>query len=266
MLSEKLMNDRAGNFTASANHRLMAGWDKPKLPEPELIKELPIFLELTTKPLVKEAFEMFGVKLTGAQINEMWSYIQSKKIPQGLITYAQEKAIESLFDYDTSLNFSTVHTRNGEKRELECMDKLSKETGLKFVSTGDNQTHIHSNGIGCTPDGIVLDDIDMVLTGAEVKCKSPLEHSKSLLINNNEDMKKEAFEHYVQIQTQMLVTDTDHWYFANYNPFGKEARFKFKYIIIGRDDDFIKILKSRIEIAKEIKKEYLELMRKAHKE
>jgi hypothetical protein len=70
-------------------------------------------------------------------------------------------------------------------------------------------------------------------------------------------MLENAFDHYTQIQTQMLVTDTDHWYFANYNPFAKSEKMLFKHIIIYRDDDFIRVLKKRIEQAKTIKSKFI---------
>lgn len=257
MLSEQMMLDRAGNFTASENHRLMAGWDIPKPKEPTLMCLADEFKKMDKKPLVGFVKSEFEVDVTGADVNELWAWVRWHDTPQGLITYAHEKALETLFDYDESLNFSTAHTRNGEERELDCMELLSEKTGIDFIHTGDDQVHIHADEIGCTPDGVVLDELDLVCTGAEVKCKSPLEHAKLLLIENNEDMKSQQFNHYVQVQTQMLVTGSDHWYFACFNPFAKMESMKFKYIIIQRDDPFIKILKERIELAKKIKAEFL---------
>ena len=265
MLSEKLLMDRTGNFTASSNFRLMSGWNKPR-PDTDF-EGFEVLYSLMRnrekKPLIGDfKDESFDFKLTGILITKVWTYLQWLKPSTGLISYAEEKACESLFDYDPSLNFSTVHTRNGDEREIACMELLIEQTGLNFINIGDDQTHIHTNEIGCTPDGIVLDDFDMVLTGAEVKCKTPLEHSKLLLLNNGEDLKSEAFDHFVQVQTQMLVTGADHWYFSTYNPFGKKQAFRFKYIIISRDSDFIKILQKRIDKAKVIKNNYLEKINK----
>ena len=259
MLSEQLLIDRAGNFTASENHKLMAGWEKEK-PDNHFEEFNEIYRairKLKKKPLVGDVKFLVTCNVTGKLIGDTWAYIQSEKPSQGLVTYAEEKAIESLFNVDESLFFSTVHTRNGEERELKCMELLADETGIDFIHTGDDQIHIHANDIGCTPDGIALDELDLVSVGAEVKCKSALFHSRNLLINNSEDLKNEAFEHFVQVQTSMLVTGAKQWYFANYNPFGKTPQLQFKYIIINRDDKFIKILKERIEIAKKIKSEFI---------
>jgi len=258
MLSEKILIERSGNFTSSENHRLMAGWDIPKPKEPTLICLEDEFKKMDKKPLVGFVKSEFEVDATGADVNELWAWVRWHDTPQGLITYAEEKAMETLFYQDPSLYFETVHTRNGNERELEAIEMLESATGLKFENTGKKQAHISVDEVGATPDGVVLGDDFSIVTGAEVKCKSPLVHAKNLLINNNDDLKRDAFEHYVQIQTQMLVTDTDHWHFANYNPYAKHDALMFKHIIIERDDPFIEIMAQRIETAKKIKAEFLE--------
>ncbi|QDP60887.1 MAG: hypothetical protein Tp185DCM00d2C31949971_3 [Prokaryotic dsDNA virus sp.] len=241
----------------------MAGWDTPEpdsnYPEFAEIYSViqPLFVAGERKFLVGDLDGKFVFKLSGELIQKTLNVIKSEIPPTGLVTYAEEKAMETLFDFDPSLNFSTAHTRNGEERELECMEKLSEATGLEFLHTGDNQVHIHASEVGCTPDGVIFDELDLVQTGAEVKCKSPLEHARNLLINTNQDLMDAAFDHFVQIQTAMLVTGTDYWYFANYNPYAKRKDMQFKHIIIYRDDAFIKILKKRIEIAKKIKADFL---------
>lgn len=260
MLSQELLEQRAGNFTASANHRLMGGWNKPE-PDShfaEFYELHSIMKDLPTKPLVGHFADLgLGYKVTGALIGKVWAYMQWSKIPEGLITYAKEKASEILFDYDPSLNFETVHTRNGNEREVACVEKLIEKTGIDFVNIGEDQAHVFSDEVGATPDGLVIGDFDLPITGCEVKCKSPAEHLKLLLINNGEDLLRVSPEFYCQIQTQLLVTSTDHWYFAVYNPYGKTEVVKFKYIIIGRDDLYIKALEKRLSIAKKIKADYL---------
>lgn len=263
VLSEQLLLDRAGNFTASANHRLMAGWDAP-MPDCsfDYFEDMhavlqPMYESGERKFLVGDLSPLFEFKITGDLINKTLAVIKAEIPPTGLVTYAQEKAMETLFDKDPSLNFSTMHTQNGEEREVECIMRLIDATGLDFRNIGEDQVHIHTNEVGCTPDGIVYDDIDLVLTGAEAKCKSPLVHARNLLINDSKDMIEGAFDHFVQLQTAMLVTGANHWYFANFNPYAKRESMKFKYIVVERDNDFIRILRKRIDIAKQIKADFL---------
>lgn len=270
MLSPEMILARNGNFTASENHRLMAGWKDP-VPDrdfPEFAQMYPVMKKLWDEEgkrefLVGDLKPTLGAIVTGKTIAAVRAVLRYDEPPTGLVTYAEEKAMEELCDPDPSLNFSTIHTRNGEERELQCMQFLADETGLEFVHTGDNQVHIHNDGVGCTPDGVVYDEIDLVTTGAEVKCKSPLEHGRLLLVNNNDDLKNDHFDHYVQVQTQMLVTGADHWYFASFNPFGRKPQYKFKWVKIERDPDFIKILSARLELAKSIKAQFLANIEKA---
>lgn len=268
MLSDEILAQRAGNFTASENHRLMAGWDKPK-PEPFESYLQPLYDYI--KPRYDAGDRDFkvgtmnaavpSIKSSGAIINSVLNVIKAEAIPEGLITYAREKAVESLFDVDPSLNWSTPSTRNGDEREVTAMLKLSDRTELNFVRIGDDQAHVSVDGVGCTPDGVVLDEIGLISVCAEVKCKGAPEHAKLHTINNNADMIDKAFDHYVQAQTQMLVTETEECHFGIYNPFAKYKWLEFKSIIIDRDDAFIAILRERLAFAKKIKAEFLaELM------
>ncbi|MDY7026341.1 MAG: hypothetical protein SVC26_08400 [Pseudomonadota bacterium] len=267
MLSEELLIARAGNFTASENHRLMAGWDKAKpdtsFPEYQALRDYiePLYLSGTDKFLVSDLKPHFAFKVTTALIKQTLDAIKYEIPPSGLVTYAQEKAVEELFEPDPSLVFSTVHTINGEERELECVFLASQQLGVEFTSIGENQSHIHTGEVGCTPDGIVLNEFDMVETGIEAKCKSPKVHAQNLLINTTQDLQANAFDHFVQVQTAMLVTGSSYWYFANFNPYAIQEEHRFKCIKIERDDAFIAILKERIEIAKAIKHAFLEKLK-----
>lgn len=265
MLSDEILLKRAGNFTASENHKLMAGWNVVA-PDKDFQGFNSIYRVIRLakkKPLVGDIKHLVDdVKVTVKLISDTWAVVQYEKPSKGLVTYAEEKAIEELFEPDPSLSFSTQHTRNGEERELTCMELLADETDLNFIHTGDNQIHIHTDNAGCTPDGIVLDELDLVKTGAEVKCKTALEHARNLLIKDGAELKEKAFDHYVQVQTAMLVTGALYWYFGNYNPFAKDIKLSFKYIIVDRDDSFIKILQSRIDTAKTIKQAFLSKLKK----
>jgi len=262
---------RIGNFTASENHRLMAGWEKPPAKsiddEPELralydyIK--PLYLDGEKNFLVGDVKpHVDGV--TGDGIKKVKRIIAGEEPPTGLVTYADEKAEEELYHLDPTLgNWSTVHTRNGEERELECMELLQDELNVKLDNIGDDQAHIQNDGVGVTPDGLKNDELGLVEWGVEAKCKSPHEHTNLLLITNNDELKKDAFDHFVQCQTGMLVTNAKRWLFVAYHPFGKTSEIKMNYFFVERDDDFISILSERIALAKRIKAERLEALTKS---
>lgn len=274
MLSDEMLLARSGNFTASQNHRLMAGWDKAR-PNPYESYYQPLYdyikeqhkdgrRDFLVGDMKSEqpSFDINGKIIKSVYENVKFDLSQDEPT-EGAITYAEEKALESLFDIDPSLNFSTVHTRNGEEREVEAMEMLIDKTGLPFTNIGDDQVHIHNNEVGATPDGVVRDELDLINTGAEVKCKSPVEHARLWQINNNTELRDNAFEFYVQIQTQMLVTQTDYWYFAIYNPYAKHDWLKFKHIQIDLDKPFIAILEHRLAMAKKVKHDYLDTIKPA---
>ena len=216
-MNDDLATRRSGNFCASENHRLMAGWDKQRLSRdyPEFEELYRAMKTLDKKPLVRDIKNSVCCDISGELINRTWQIIQDEIPPAGLVTYAREVANNGFYSRDPSLDFSTPHIRNGNEREEECMAKLSEKTGIDFVNTGDDQMHICIDGVGCTPDALVFDDLDLVVTGAEAKCKSPLIHTCNMLIKNNADLCKNAFDHFTQIQTSMLLTGADYWYFAN---------------------------------------------------
>jgi len=265
MLSEEMQIARIGNFTASENHRLMAGWEKPPAKsihdEPELralydyIK--PLYLDGEKNFLVGDVKpHVDGV--TGDGIKKVKRIIAGEEPPTGLVTYAHEKAEEELYHLDPTLgNWSTVHTRNGEERELECIQLVEDELNVQFDCTGDVQAHIQNDNVGVTPDGVKNDELGLVEWGVEAKCKSPHEHTNLLLITNNDELKSDAFDHFVQCQTGMLVTNAKRWLFVAYNPFGKSSDIKLNYFFVERDNAFIEILVSRINLAKKVKAERL---------
>ena len=268
MLSEEILIDRAGNFTASENHRLMAGWDT-QVPSRDFeeFNELygfikPLYQDGERSFLVGDLKDQLDIDVTTKLVARTVKIIKSELPPTGLVTYAQEKAIEPSFDVDPSLNFETVHTRNGNEREEIAANLFAEETGLNVSNIGEDQIHLQQDGVGVTPDGLIYDSLDMIRSGLEIKCKSALEHAKNLQVNNNDDMVRLCFDHFTQVQTGMYVTGTNHWYFVNYNPFAVGLP-DFKIVVIHRDNSFIRILKSRVEMAKRVQTEFYKSLKAA---
>lgn len=260
----ELALERAGNFTASENHRLMAGWDTPEADRDfEGFESMYPVMKLDyddgcRKFLVRDYKDLVTVKVSTEMISKTLAVIKGEAPPTGLVSYAQEKAVEEISEPDPSLYFETAHTENGNARELDAVAIFQQKTGITLHHTGENQIHIQSDGVGCTPDGVIIGAADMVDGGCEIKCKSPKHHAALLEVTDNESLKAAAFDHYVQIQTSIFVTGSDSWYFAIYNPYFKDDRDKFRLSVINRDFAVINVLKKRIEIAKQIKADYLE--------
>ena len=261
MLSPDIFEARRGNITASSAHRMMAGWEAPKPPSDYPIPIYQWIEDNASKPLVG-ALKADGIIATGKEIDAAWKAYQFDQPPQGLLTYAEDLACDELFDYDPSTNFTSLHMENGNDRELKAVEQLSDETGLVFSKTGEDQIHIGAHWIGATPDGIVYDDLDLIETGCEVKCRTPLHHARQLLINDNESLKEHDFERYCQIQVACHVTGAQHWYSANFNPFAKSDAHKLHYCVIERDDEFLEIFKQRAAVVFEHKQRFLDELNK----
>ena len=212
---------------------------------------------MLNQDILEQRHEIF----TASENHRLMGYWKTKpnEMTKGLETYADEKALAHFFNPDPSLNFNTAHTRNGEEREPECMQMLSEKLGFDFLFTGDDQIHLDNGKTGVTPDGLFYNAFDIIETGAEVKCKSPKVHMKNLTINNTADLQIVAFDNFTQIQTAMLVTETEHWHYANYNPYAKDPELAFKHVVINRDKVFIDVLCKRIDMAHTLKLELIEI-------
>lgn len=257
MLSPEIIEQRRGSITASAVHRIMAGWNTPK-PSDDYPSELYQWIELNgTKPLVGDVKGILKCDVTGALINAAWKAYQFNTVPQGLITYAEELACDELFEHDPMTDVSTRAMDIGNEREPEAVDLFIELTGLNLVNVGDDQLHLSLNGIGATPDGIIRDDIDLIEAGAEIKSRIPLHHARQLLINDNKTLIENDFERYCQIQTGIAAADVDRWYSINYNPYAKELAHRLHWCVIKRDQPFIDIINQRAEVVYEHKERFL---------
>lgn len=258
MLTPELIEQRRGSITASAVHRMMAGWDTPK-PTDAFETELYDWMARhDKKPLVGDVKGVLGCTVNGEEIKAAWKAYQFDKPSQGLITYAEELASDELFEHDPMTDVQTKAMEYGNEREPEAALKLIERTGLAFVKTGDDQMHIAVDGIGCTPDGIVYDDLDLIVAGAEIKCRTPHKHTQQLFIVDNKTLIEHDFDRYCQMQVSMHVCECDEWYSVSYNPFANHELDGFHYSIIKRDDAFLKVFMKRAEIVFERKAAYIE--------
>lgn len=258
MLSPELIEQRRGNITASAAHRMMAGWNAPT-PSSDFPHQIYNWIDhAKRKPLVGDIKNEVDCDVSGKLIDAAWKYWQHENTtPQGLLTYAEELACDELFDHDPATEVNTKAMEIGNERELDAIAEFMEATGLELTKLGDDQIHLADNGIGCTPDGIAYDELDLIKTGCEVKCRTPLHHARQLLINDNASLIEHDFERFCQIQVACLVAGVDYWYSVNFNPYAKDTAHRLHYCKITRDDTFIAILKQRAEMVFTHKQQFL---------
>ena len=264
MLTTEQLRERLGLFNASENAPLLTGWKDKEPP-----KDMDHFDDLY--PVLKKMREKGEPKpkvtplkpsypyVSGDLVSQIWTYLvfEDRKVPEGLVSYAKRKALEEYFDVDPSLNISNVHTRNGDEREVDAMIKAGKEIGCKFEHTGDNQLHLIRSNMGASPDGIVYRPDRTIHFGGEAKCKTPGEHMDLWLLDWGHQLEEHDFDHYVQIQTNIYCAEAEYWYLILYHPYALHDDIEIRVLKVERDDHLIKFLLKRVELATEIKLNYM---------
>lgn len=272
MLTNEQLEKRLGLFNASENAPLLTGWKDEEPP-----KDMDHFDDLYSvlkkmrdegKPKPKVTpLKVDHPYVSGDLVNQVWTYLvfEGRKVPEGLVTYAKQKALEEYFQLDPSLQVSTVHTRNGEEREVDAMLEAGKQLGVKFEHIGDDQEHLIRNGFGATPDGLVLKDNE-IICGGEAKCKAPLEHMGLWLLDHGYELEQYDFAHYVQVQTNIYCADCEYWYLCLYHPYANDHDIMVRTLRIGRNDHLINAMVDRGKLATKIKNDYMDEIETKRKE
>lgn len=175
---------------------------------------------------------------------------KTEKLSEGAKTYVKEKIAETL-TVDIS-NEKMFHGNNatewGNSYEGEAIELFSDMLNKEIVNVGFIN---YDDNFGGTPDGISHDK----LFGIEVKCPyNPSIHLDNLLLDSLA-FKKERKEYYWQIQGYSLITEIENWYFVSYDP--RQIDYKLKIIPIKRNEDDIRLIKEKLQIAANYKQELL---------
>lgn len=265
------LQEHVGRATASSAKRLTAGM--LRTPEEKLAS-----LKSMLKSDIKELAERVGESSEGtiAVIAERIVNKVPDQIPQGLITYAEECAVETMTNQPIREEFFTKDTIRGHEKEVETAKEFTKYTGIEIQKYGDDQEFIKPNRrmkipghgwvnlmdhVGCTPDGIIGID-----AGFEGKARSSMQHWKRLKeIWKQEDLLKPmSLEVYWQIMFSMWVTGRKSWFLAMYDDrFTAEfAHLRLRIVRVDRNEKHIKLLEERIRIFIKIKLDTIEEARK----
>lgn len=176
--------------------------------------------------------------------------VKTEKLSEGAKTYVKEKIAEIL-TVDIS-NDKMFHGNNatewGNSFEGEAIEVFSDMLNKEIINVGFIN---YDDNFGGTPDGISHDN----LFGIEVKCPyNPSIHLDNLLLDSLA-FKKERKEYYWQIQGYSLITGIEDWYFVSYDP--RQIDYKLKILPIKRNEDDIRIIKEKLQIAADYKHELL---------
>lgn len=195
-------------------------------------------------------FKIREGRFTASGISRLLGKETLAKTKQSIDTYAFEKAIESLYGREEE-GFISEDMQRGVNQEPLAFKLFKDLKSYEFLDVIEVGFYKYGNHAGASPDGLVSDNSNL-----EIKC--PRRNKFFKLVANGVS---EVDSSYVaQMQMQMLCTDTEKSYFINY--YLENSIQYWHEIIIERDESTIDLIKKRIEIATEIKLNYIEKIKK----
>lgn len=216
--SSEWFSIREGRFTASQIHRLLGDGKRDMT-----AKELRIYKENNPKGK-RKTIDTYG---------------------SGLVTYAQERAIESIYGRGED-NIVSFDMQRGIELESLAFKKFQELKALEFLECREVGFFTWGKNGGASPDGMVSD-------GSCLEIKCPKREKFFRLVANGII---EIDNVYVaQMQMQMLCTGAKKTYFFNY--LVENGVEYWHEIVVPRDEVMISKIKKRISIAAIIKRNYI---------
>lgn len=168
-------------------------------------------------------------------------------IPEGLRTYALEKAIEHFVDPEED-SFLSQAVQDGKEREPLAFEKFKSNKAIDFLEVSESGFVTNDPNSGSSPDGLVSDNSVL-----EIKCPNKTTFFK-VVVHDYVDEK-----YFYQMQKQMKDTGANQcYYFVYYVQDGDEF---WHEIIVPRCEESIKLIEERIVIASKLRDEYIEIIK-----
>lgn len=169
-------------------------------------------------------------------------------IPEGLKTYALEKAIEFFVNPDED-TFLSQAVEDGKETEPYAFEKFSQLKSAEFLEVKE-AGFISNDGVsGSSPDGIVSNNSVL-----EIKCPNKTTFFRVVLTNEVDK------KYFFQMQKQMKDTGaTQCYYFVYYIQDGEQY---WHEIIVPRCEETIALIEERILIAVKLRDEYVEQIKR----
>ena len=263
------MKSRHGFFTSSETVRLMAGVDDPELLGStklrlaiEGIKKLKPkdFSASDGKPYVKplRAVLEWHDEITAAET--AYAMKMMDPYPDGLKTYAEEKAVELMTEFRIENELKVPHILWGKEQETIGISTFAMQMNLKPENIGEDQEFIVKDEVsGSTPDAVIRDDKGVIYTGIEAKCPNSRTHANYRInIKDAKTLKEEEPKYYWQIMDQMRCTDAGEWYFISFDPRYSDPALHLHTIVIKRNDEDIAKIEKRLAMATEWRNAYMD--------
>jgi hypothetical protein len=230
-LALKWKEDRLGKFTSSALNKIFKGGRRDM-----------------TKAELEEEKKNGGKRKT---VDTLFG--------DGALSYIYAKIGETL-----TLETNEITTKAmewGNEHEAGAVEMFARVTGFDVVHFGKANPVFFPyaedpDHAGGSPDGEIESEDAVV----EIKC--PFESSNHARVLHQ--IKKGSFslkeydeEYYGQVQANMFFTGRKKAYFVSYDPRVLDIKYAVAYVLVERDEEYIAELKTRLDEAIKIKKQFL---------
>lgn len=169
-------------------------------------------------------------------------------IPEGLKTYALEKAIDFFVDPDED-TFLSQAVEDGKETEPLAFEKFSSLKAMEFLEVTEAEFVCRDGVSGSSPDGIVSNNSVL-----EIKCPNKTTFFRVVLTNEVDK------KYFFQMQKQMKDTGaTQCYYFVYYIQDGEQY---WHEIVVPRCEKTIALIEERILIAVKLRDEYVQTITK----
>jgi len=194
-------------------------------------------------------------KFTASEVHKLMASPDKDELPKGAMTYVMKVIAESLTEFRID-TFISAAMEWGMINEPEAVDAFMGETGLVVTQCKDDQKFIAKGHVGGTPDGLILSEF----SGLEIKCPNSDTHLVYMEINTGTDLKDIAPAYYWQVHCLMMLTGSQHWYFASYDPRYKSEKHRLHISTIHTNIKDIDRLRQRLVLAEAYKQSILSKM------
>ena len=201
---------------------------------------------ITTEQRTQAWYKKREGRFTASQIHRLLGKEGLKRTKDSIDNFAFEKAVETLYGREED-GFVSEDMRRGIVLEPLAFKLFQQLKFHEFLDVSECGFYDFGKHAGASPDGRVSNNSNL-----EIKCPRRNKFYK-LVANGIEEIDT---QYIAQMQMQMLATNTERSYFLNY--FIDGGLEYWHEIIVERDEVMIDLIKSRIEIAAEIKEGYIE--------
>lgn len=169
-------------------------------------------------------------------------------IPEGLKTYALEKAIDFFVNPDED-TFLSQAVEEGKEREPFAFEKFKSLKANEFLDVQEAEFISNDGNSGSSPDALISDG-----NVAEFKCPNKLTFFRVVLTGEIDK------KYFFQMQKQMKDTGAKQCHYFVY--FVHEAEEFWHEIIVPRCEETIALIEERILIAVKLRDEYVQTISK----